>query len=187
MPLVALRSTAMAKSCGRRKPDYDAIVISRQLARDLDATQSLRVVGGTGSIEARNVQLLCRRLCSSSLIVFEQSTKPGTAQQRLLSMRRRRKRHDQHVAEALLIALVMKMGPVFPERMPQHPLPDRDQPRLGERGGRRSSGRRFQSRLPLAHGECHESAMEASRFDATARISCWRRPQTMRIIKNGRK
>ena len=38
-------------------------------------------------------------------------------------------RHDQHIAKALVIALLMKMRGVFTESMPQHPLPYRDQPR----------------------------------------------------------
>jgi len=36
-------------------------------------------------------------------------------------------RHDQHIAEALVIALLMKMDAVFSKRTVQHPLPDRNQ------------------------------------------------------------
>src|ERR1700730_4877713 len=90
-------------------------------------------------------------LCGTSLLVIEQSTKPMTANPRSLSMRRRGARHDRHIAEALVVAFLMKMGAVFSKRTPQHPGPigislDRHSSRthfsawafrLGDRGGRR--------------------------------------------------
>ncbi len=78
---------------------------------------------------SRNVRKLDRLLRGSSFIVIQQSTKPKTTHQRSVSMRRRGARHDQHIADALVVALVMKMGAVFSQHAPQHPLPDRDQPR----------------------------------------------------------
>jgi hypothetical protein len=68
-------------------------------------------------------------LCGGSPIEIEQSTKPLTANQRSLSIRRRGARHDEHIAEALVVALLMKMGAVFSKRAPQRPLPNRNQPR----------------------------------------------------------
>jgi hypothetical protein len=35
--------------------------------------------------------------------------------------------HDQRIAETLVVAYVMKVGTVFPERIAKHSLPHRDQ------------------------------------------------------------
>jgi len=37
-----------------------------------------------------------------------------------------RARHDQHIAYALVVPLVVKMGAVFSQHTLQHPLPDRN-------------------------------------------------------------
>lgn len=108
----------------------------------------------SGRPSARDVPKLCRPPCSRSLAVIEQSCKPSTANHRSSSMVGRGVRHDQHIAEALVGALLMKMGTVFSKRTAQHPLPiginiDRHSSRtlrshlsawalrLGDRGGSR--------------------------------------------------
>jgi len=77
----------------------------------------------------RDVPKLCRMLCSRALIVIEQSSKSSTTYNRCSSLLGGRGRHDQHIAETLVIALSMKMRTVFSKGTAQHSLPDRDQPR----------------------------------------------------------
>ena len=81
------------------------------------------------SIRARDIPKLCRMLCSRALIVVEQASKPRTTNHQPYSVLGGSVRHDQHIAETLVIALLMKMRTVFSNRTAQHSLPNRDQPR----------------------------------------------------------
>src|SRR5450631_1907017 len=77
----------------------------------------------------RDVPKLCRMLRSRSLIVIEQFSKSRTTNHRSSSVLGGSVRHDQHIAEALVISLSMKVCTVFSKGTAQHSLPNRDQPR----------------------------------------------------------
>jgi hypothetical protein len=75
----------------------------------------------------RDAPKLCRMLCSHSLIVIEQSSKSSTPNNRCSSLPGGGVRHDQDIAETLVIALSMKMRTVFSKGTAQHSLPNRNQ------------------------------------------------------------
>lgn len=62
-------------------------------------------------------------LCGTSLIVFEQSSKPRTTYQRSLSMRRGRARQDQHIAYTLAVTpeRYFAVGPHGAQTTPPRP------------------------------------------------------------------
>ena len=65
---------------------------------------------------SRDIPKLYQLLGGRSLIVIEQSSKPSTTNHRSSSMLGGGVRHDQHIAETLVIALLMKMRTVFSKR-----------------------------------------------------------------------
>jgi len=73
-----------------------------------------------------NVRNLDCLLCASLFIAIEQSSKPSTTNHRSSSMLRGRERHDQHIVEALVVALLMKTGAALSKSTPLHSPPDRD-------------------------------------------------------------
>jgi hypothetical protein len=78
---------------------------------------------------SRDIPKLRQLLRNRSLIVIEQSSKPGATNDRSSSMLGGGIGDDQHIVEALVIALLMKMRTVLSQRTAQHPLPDRNDPR----------------------------------------------------------
>jgi hypothetical protein len=69
-------------------------------------------------------------VCRFSVVVFQQSTKPLSALDGVLTLRHLLwRRHEDHIALALVRAFLVIMGRVRGERMPQRAFTKQEQPR----------------------------------------------------------